>query len=145
MREHDTHDVSEIQAVIEQLFSAISWNPGKAPDWETFRSLCLDDALLVPAARPARPTALAPFIQRMDEQRNGGQLSDFQERVLAHDVGVFGNVAVARSSFATSINQGTEARGVNAFMLIKDGGSWRIAAMSWDNESEDHPVPADFT
>lgn len=144
MPERYAHDVSEIQAVIEQLFSAISWNPAKAPDWETFRSLCLDDVLLVPAARPASPTALATFIGMMDGQRSSGQLSDFQERVLAHDVGVFGNIAVARSSFATRVNQGSEGRGVNAFMLVKDAGVWRIAAMSWDNESEGHPVPDAF-
>jgi hypothetical protein len=145
MSERYAHDVSEIQAVIEQLFAAICWNPGNAPDWETFKGLCLDDALLIPAARPARPTELRSFIEMMDEQRHGGKLAEFRERVLAHDVGVFGNVAVARSSFATSVNQGSEGRGVNAFMLIKNADSWRIAAMSWDNESEEHPIPADLS
>ncbi|MFO7552451.1 MAG: DUF4440 domain-containing protein [Haliea sp.] len=144
MTDRYTDDIKEIENTIEALFSAICWSPDKAPDWERFAGLCLDDVVLVPAARPAKTTALKPFIATMSKQRDEGGLLNFHERVFAHDVGVFGNVAVARSSFATSINKATETRGVNAFMLVKSDGAWHIAAMSWDNESEAHPVPADL-
>ncbi len=140
---NDTHvdDVEAIGRLMAELFEAISWSPESPPDWQRFSQPCLDDLLMVPAARPAKTTALQPFMEMMQKQRDDGNLVNFNERTLGHHVRVFGNIAIAMCGFETRINDGDPQRGVNAFMLVKSEGSWRIAAMSWDNETDSRRLP----
>ncbi len=37
-------------------------------------------------------------------------------------------------------NETEVVRGVEAFLLVKDDGVWRIASQAWDTESESNPV-----
>ncbi|MDA5192929.1 nuclear transport factor 2 family protein [Govanella unica] len=144
MTDHYAADIKAIEALIDTMFRSITWSPQAAPDWDGFAAPCLDEALLIPASRPAKPTTVQPFVAMMQKQRDDGNLVDFEEHTIGHHVRVFGNTAIAMSSFATRINKGDERRGVNAFMLVKTEDRWRIAAMCWDNESADHALPADL-
>jgi hypothetical protein len=74
----------------------------------------------------------------------GKELQSLDEAVLGTNVTVFGNIAVAIAVCAMRENGTTENRTVEMLLLVKDQGSWRIAAQAWDRASETNPVPAQF-
>lgn len=142
-RDHQ-RDIEAIEKTIEDMFAAISWSAESPPDWKKFAAPALEGAVLAPSARPAALKGMEEFVAGMKNQRDSGNLVDFEERVLGHHVRVFGNIAVALSSYASRINEGDEMRGVNAFLLVKTEGSWRIAGMAWDGATEERPLPDDL-
>lgn len=138
-----TDNIKEIETVVEQLFGAISWSASSPPDWKAFSDCCLPGAKLFPASRPVNPTDLLPFIEMMQGQYEG-DLKDFDEAVTGHHVRVFGNIAIAFSGYTQRINGGDLTRGVNGFVMIRNDGKWKIAAMCWDGEKEGAQVPEDL-
>jgi hypothetical protein len=70
------------------------------------------------------------------------RLRSFEEAVLGSEVDVFGNIAVALAACEMTENAGDTNRGVEALLLIKDAGIWRIVSQAWDRESESEPIPA---
>jgi hypothetical protein len=66
----------------------------------------------------------------------------FAEAVLGTEVPVFGNIAVALAACEMTGNDRDTNRGVEAKLLIKDEGVWRIVSQAWDVESESKPIPA---
>lgn len=139
-----SEDIAVIGSMIDDMFSAISWDESARPDWDRFSAPCFEGVMLYPSARPVNPTALAPFTKMMVGQRDSGKLKTFEEKTLGHHVRVFGNIAVALSSFETTINGGETSRGVNGFLLIREQDDWKIVAICWDSESEGRPIPADL-
>ena len=61
--------------------------------------------------------------------------------MLGSEVHVFGNVAVALGVCKNLENNTQVTRGVEAFLLIKDAGAWRIVSQAWDTESETNAIP----
>lgn len=136
-----SEDERAIRALIADGFDAISWSPDTPPDWGRFFGPYLDGAAMVPSARPAGFTDPASFRERMTGQREGGAMTRFEEAMLGCEVRVFGSIAVASASFEMSVNGGAPSRGVNMYLCVKDAGSWKIAAVAWDNESDAVPIP----
>lgn len=73
--------------------------------------------------------------------REQGTLERFVEHMLGLEIRVFGHVAVALAGCEMHENERTVTRDVSAFLLLKDGGHWRIAAQGWDRERADLPLP----
>ena len=99
------------------------------------------DASLYPAARPAQRQTVQAFVARM-QGLAATKLRSFEEAVLGSEVHVFGNIAVALAACEMTENGGDTNRGVEALLLIKDAGVWRIVSQAWDRESESKPIPA---
>ena len=136
----ENEDERAIKALIGAHFDALRWSPGTAADWATFAADFLPDASLFPAARPARRQTLDAFITRMNGVA-AGALRSFEEKTLGMQVLVFGNVAVVLAA-SEMLENGTEVNhDVSGYLLLKDGGKWRIAAHAWDKASEQRPVP----
>jgi hypothetical protein len=135
-----TDDVAEIRSVIARQFESIGWNAGRSPDWSAFEADFLGEARLVPAARPVKTCTLGDFVERMSRVA-ANDLASLEETLLGADIRVFGNVAVALAVCAISENDAVPERGVEALLLVKDGGRWRIAGQAWDMEGPDKPVP----
>lgn len=135
-------DVAAIRGLLADGFAAISWSPTTPPDWARFFGSYIKGATLFPAARPVVPTAPEPFRIRMDEQRAGGSMIDFEETMLGSEIRVFGKIAVATAAFRARVNKTGEGAGVNMYLLVKEGDGWRIAAVAWDNASDQNPIPA---
>jgi len=102
-----------------------------------------DDATIVPAARPAVPTDIASLVKRMSGLHTNSTMKTFGERARKTVVKLFGNVAVAMGGFE-AVADGARSRGVNAFLFIREGDDWQIAAMAWDNETPATPLPEEF-
>ena len=136
-----SEDVRAIQALIARQFGSLSWSPGKSADWEAFATDFYPDAALYPAARPAKGQTVEAFVERM-KGLAAAKLHSFKETVLGTEVHVFGNVAVALAACEITENDADVNRGVEALLLIKDGGKWQIVSQAWDTESDTKPIPA---
>lgn len=137
------NDVAEIRALIRRQFENIGWTPDRPSDWAGFMDDFLPGAMLVPAARPVAPKSVEAFVERMKGIAAGG-LRSLQETVLGTEIRVFGNVAAATAVCGIAENDGPPNRGVEALLLVKDQGRWRIAAQAWDMETPQMPIPADL-
>ena len=129
-----------IRAVIDRQFASLSWDEGIAPGWDDFAGDFLDGASLYPAARPARRTSVADFVERM-RGLSDTSLRSLQETVLGTDIRVFGNIATAAVA-AEMIENGAEtSRSVEMLLLVKSKGNWKIVAQAWDKATETNPLP----
>jgi Domain of unknown function (DUF4440) len=139
MENAEKHDRRAIEAIIERQFASLGWSPGRSADWQAFAADFFPDASLYPAARPARRQTVDAFVERM--KGLGAKLRSFRESVLGTEIHIFGNVAVALAGCEITENDAEVSRGVEALLLIKDEGTWRIVSQAWDTESETKPIP----
>lgn len=137
-------DVQAIEAVIARQFGSLDWRANGSADWAGFASDFFPDASLYAAARPARAQTVEAFVDRM-KNLAGTSLRAFRQRRLGADIHTFGNVAVVLAACENLENEAELTRGVEAMLLIKDQGAWRIVAQAWDRETEGNPIPAHLT
>lgn len=136
----ESDDVQAVKTLVGAHFQGLHWTPTKRADWTTFAADFLPDASLFPAARPVRKQTLDAFITRMNGLAQG-TLRSFEETTIGMQILVFGNVAVALGA-SEMVENGVEVNhDVSGFLLVKDGGKWRIAAHAWDHASDEMPVP----
>ena len=133
-------DRRAIEAIIERQFGSLNWSPGRSADWQAFTADFFPDASLYPATRPVRRQTVDGFVERM-KSLVGAKLRSFKETVLGTDIHIFGNVAVALAACQITENDADVSRGVEALLLVKEEGTWRIVSQAWDTESEEKPVP----
>jgi hypothetical protein len=136
-------DVRAIEALIARQFTSVCWAPDQRPDWGAFAGDFFPDAALYPSARPAKRQTVEGFVERM-KGLAGATLRTFDERAAGAKVQVFGNVAVAMGVCEVRENGGAPKRGVEALLLVKDEGRWRIVAQAWDMEAGGKPIPAEL-
>lgn len=140
----DAADIAAIKEVVNVQFRSLAWKPGKDADWATFRNGFLPGATLFPAARPVQPQTAEQFVDRMNRLRVDGSLATFEETQLGCVVNVFGSVAVVMTGCEMLENGKTVTRDVSGFLLVRDGGNWRIAAQAWDMESTSQKISPDL-
>lgn len=133
-------DVRAIKDILARQLRNISWSDDKESDWNQVAEDFLPGAPLYPAARPARTQTAGGFIDRMKTLSQSG-LRSFEQTMLGAEVHVFGTVAVAMGVCRNLENGVDEVRGVEAYLLVKDGGAWRIAAQAWDTEDDARKIP----
>jgi ketosteroid isomerase-like protein len=138
-----TDDHRAIEAIIERQFGSLNWHPGTSGDWAAFATDFHPEAVLFPTARPAKVQTVAAFIARMKGLAEG-PLQTFGERVLGTQIHVFGNIAVALAGCEIIENGEKVTRGVEALLLVKDDGVWRIVAQNWDTEREGLALPSEL-
>ncbi len=128
----------------EVMMKALSWSPKQAPDWDAFKSLFHNNALLTPAARPSAPISVESFIQRMTAQRDSGALVNFTEIQLAQETHIFGNIATVFQVYRTIVNGGNPGHGISAMTWIHDQEQWSCISMAWDAASEGKEIPSKY-
>ena len=136
----ETDDLRAIKTLIAHHFDSLRWTAGARPDWETFSADFLPDASLYGAARPVRRQTLDAFIARMNGVAEG-TLHSFEEKTLGMQVLIFGKVAVVLAASEMLENGTNVNHDVSGYLVLKDEGTWRIAAHAWDKASEQKPVP----
>lgn len=145
-------DVRTIDGLIEAYYASTSGPAGQARDWERFKSLFLAEAHLI-AARPsgAEGGGAMPFIMTADNyiasNRTYFEKGGFFDSEVARRTEKFGNIAAVLSTYASRRSEAAPepySRGLNSFQLIWDGQRWWIAAVIWEYEREDNPLPARY-
>jgi hypothetical protein len=138
-----TEDHKAIRAIVERQFDSLNWSPTVSADWSAFLRDFLFGASLYPAARPAKSQKPEEFIERMKGLASS-KLHSFEEKLLGHDVRVFGNVAVAVAACQITENEKQATRGIEMMLLIKNEGRWQIVSQAWDTERDSKSIPPDL-
>lgn len=133
-------DEEAIRQVVSRQFGSLDWCEGKDADWQAFAGDFHSDASLFPSARPAQKQTVEGFMERMKGLAHR-DLRSFRERLLGTEVSIFGNVAIAMAACEITENNDKVSRGVEAILLIKDNGAWRIVSQAWDMEREGNLIP----
>lgn len=142
-------DRAEIETTIDNLYDVISGPVGEARDFDRMRSLFVENASM--GAVTAGPDGegrgvvfgVEGYIERSGEWlvENG-----FTETATRTDIDIWGELAVARSSYE-GVNGRTGETiliGVNFITLFKIEGEWKVASILWRQQTEDIPVAEAF-
>lgn len=140
------------EGLIEALYRMVSIDPGPEPDWNMFRDVFLDEALLVFSPRgsqPMRPMSVDGFIQDWRDFWRDAELETrgFYETIAAMKVTRFGSLAHAFVVFEPRFGEGgpdTRLRGLDSIELAHDGTRWWVAAITTDFEGPNQTIPDDI-
>ncbi len=148
-------DASSVDAIVTALYASVSHGPEYEPGWDRLRALFLPGAIVVP---PKRPDAEAfavldadAFVERIRRyiagRKEKGERLGFTEREIARREHCFGHVCQVFSTYETVYapdDTAPFARGVHSIQLVDDGKRWWIAALVWDGERADNPIPTEL-
>ncbi|HTR03703.1 MAG TPA: hypothetical protein VMN82_10945 [Thermoanaerobaculia bacterium] len=148
-------DWSSVDAIVTALYASVSHGPDSEPNWTRLRNLFLPQAIVVP---PKPPDAEAftvldgeKFEARVRRyiagRRERHERLGFTEREIARREHRFGSVCQVFSTYETLYaphDPQPFARGVHSIQLVDDGRRWWIAALAWDVERPDRPIPPDL-
>jgi len=144
-------DVASIDAIIAAAYDSISGPAGQKRDWDRERTLYYPGARLIPTAKPGTNSGLAPqildvdgFIARVEPYfaEHG-----FFEKEIARRTEQSGHIAHVWSTYESRHNPDDPEpfmRGINGIQLFYDGSRWWIVTIFWQQESTDHPIPAEY-
>ena len=138
-------DVGTIADIMRVSYEVISGPAGTPRQWDRDRTLYMPGATFVAMSR--RDGKVQTTIMTTEEYRQKSDARFVAEGLFETEIGSrverFGNVAQVRSvSVARRTPKGpVEGRYVNYAQLFWDGTRWWIAAMVWDEERPDNPIP----
>lgn len=145
-------DSSSVDMIVTALYSSVSHGPEYEPNWDRLRGLFLPKAIVVPPKRADAEAFTVLDVDALEERirmsiagrRERGEQLGFTEREIARRENRFGNVCQVFSTYETvraPKDPAPFARGIHSIQLVTDGHRWWIAALAWDNEREDNPIP----
>lgn len=139
-----------LDQTVQALYATISGPPGRARDWQRFRSLFRPDAKLM-AAAPGEASVGRLVTMSPDEYiaRNNDYLvrEGFFETELARRTESFGAIAHVFSTYATRLGRPdakAAQKGINSIQLWFDGKRWWIVSLVWQAETPRHPLPKKY-
>jgi hypothetical protein len=146
-------DGSSVDAIVAGLYASVSHGPEYEPNWDRLRNLFLPGAMVVPPKpRDAeRVTVLTvdEFVERVRRyiagRRQKGEPLGFTERETSRRADCFGRMCQVFSTYEilrAPRDPAPFTRGIHSLQLLDDGRRWWIAAMVWDTEPPDNPIPA---
>lgn len=119
------------------LYRSISGPAGAPRDWS------LNDSLFAPGAHSYvlhrtpdgdRDAEILTQAQYRASRQPYFETNDFYEVEVAHHADLRGNTALVYSEYESRRTADGPAfdRGVNAIMLVRLGGAWRITSIAWE-------------
>ncbi len=143
---------TRIDALIDSLYAAVSFEPGEIPDWDRARSFFLPEALLVVAPRgpgSGQVMDLEAWIRDFVEFHEQQDIATkgFHEAIANREVVVYGNIAHAFVVFEPRIGpswEGPTIPGVDSIEMVRHGGRWWIVAITTQFSSPEMPIPDRF-
>lgn len=137
------------EGLIRALYDMASFDAGPEPDWEIFRDVFLEGAVIVFSPRqnrPMRALSIDGFIQDWRDFFRDAELTDkgFYETIADMEVTEFGGMAHAFVIFEPRIGKEAPAqqiRGLDSIELAFDGQRWWVAAITTDFEGPGKTIP----
>jgi hypothetical protein len=137
-------------ATLEQLPKAIDdavSGPGNK-DRSCLRDLLLPEARLIPVSASPDGQAKTAVLTADDYISRSAKRGDkaFYERQIKYSSEVYGNIAHLWSTYEIRESPDGKAimRGINSIEAVNDGTRWRVLEISWQAESPQNPLPAQF-
>ena len=138
-------DVATLDGILAAFYEVISGPAGEPRQWDRDRTLYLPGARQVATGvTGSKPYALVMDHAEYVERSNDAMLREgFFESEIHRAVERFGNLAHVYSTYESrrSRDGPVFARGVNSIDLYFDGTRWWIAAVAWDSERPENPIP----
>ena len=143
-----TAQQSSVDTIISELYSSISFNENKEPDYDKFQSLFIEGARLI-SVRDTTSATLTPadYESLMNKRRSSGTLLAFEEKELHREMDKYGNILHVFSTYQTRVKtpDGEEsARGINSIQLMKKDGHWKVTSLIWYEANEANPIPSQY-
>ena len=137
--------MTDLEALMDAFFAAVSFEAGQAPAYERLRELVLPNGLLIKNSGDAPEVATVDeFIQPRQALVDAGELTSFAEFETHAITETFGQVAHRLSTYGKrGVTDGTafEGRGVISTQFVQTPEGWRISSMAWDDERPGLTVP----
>lgn len=142
-------DWASPRSVVHALHETISAGPGEQRDWDRFRDLFLDGAMISMAIKsPQASGIVAATTEELIEQTEANYAATgFHEIALIVDVTQFGAMALVTNSFEIKLRRDDAEplmRGLNHLQLLNDGERWWIVSNVSTVESSDWKLPTAF-
>jgi hypothetical protein len=151
-------DSATAEAAARAIYDAVSAPAGSVPNWDRVRSLFVPEAVVV--LRTSRTTTsvftldgfIKDFADFYETPKKYGdaplapRAAGFTEKVLASRAQEFGeiaHVAVLYEARIVGLSR-PPTRGVDLWLLTRQGERWRIAAVVNEVVSADRPLPPDL-
>lgn len=139
-------DVASIDGIIAAFYDIVSHAPGEPVDWARDSTLYLRD-LRFKIVQPGDGGARVAIV---DHARFAAAQSDvsegFYEREIHRVTNQFGPMAQVFSTYEwrRAPDGPAGGRGINLIELFHDGRRWWISSAMWMQETESHPIPAQY-
>lgn len=137
LREYARTVTPSIDDVTRAFFAAFT-NKGKAPDVDALYRLFVPSAIIVKcSAGGAEIYTLSEFVEPRRQLLTSGKLVDFEEREISGRTDVFRGIAQRFSDYEKSgVLDGKPftGRGKKTLQLVLSHGTWKISALSWEDE-----------
>jgi len=147
-----SEDVESIESIIASAYEAIARAPGENFDWERFRSLFIEEAILIPNTEQSNGEfsvlSVQGFVDWVDSVTTIGDENDmgFAEEGYHNKIDRYGDVANVMSSYQKHYwgQDQILGRGINSFQLVWNSDRWWIAGIAWDETSAAGAIPSEY-
>jgi hypothetical protein len=127
-----------IEFLLEKLYAVISFEESEEPDWaglgEVFSKYARITRITPEGTDHLDPQSFLAMTRNLLEV---GAYTSFYELEVARTVQQFGDIAQIWSTYETRRNRAAReplGRGINSIQLIREGGSWRVLGLLWDEQ-----------
>lgn len=143
-------DVESVDAIIDAVYDVISGDAGVRRDWDRFGSLFAPGATLSPTV--AGPGGVygrniitpAQYAENAGAWLEGNGFHEIEINRVTERYGVIAHAFSTYESRRAASDPEPFARGINSFQLMNDGSRWWVVSIFWQEESEEHPIPAKY-
>jgi hypothetical protein len=130
-----------LAALLERLYTVISFEEGDEPDWQGLNEVFSKHARIT-RITPEGTDYLDPstFLAMTHSLVDLGAYTSFYEVEVARRVERFGDIAQVWSVYETRRNKHARdalGRGVNSIQLIRENDTWRVLGLLWDETHTD--------
>ncbi|MEQ8905239.1 hypothetical protein [Ekhidna sp.] len=139
--------VQTLDSTIETLYDVISGEAGEKRNWELFKYLFTDDAMLLPSGPNEDGEIGYRAMTPEDYIGSSGvwlEENGFFEKEIFRVTETFGSVTHIFSTYESYRSESDEkpfTRGINSIQLMNDGERWWVVNIYWTGEREDNPIP----
>ena len=131
------------EAVVDEAYRLISFEPGSEPRWDRFKALFSPRAVLAFRIFPEDDAVtimdLDDYIVR--QMREGMKEDGYSETILRRDWLVFGDVAEARVVFEMKFGEAAPIPALDVYQLVRREGRWWIVSIISEIPRPGTPLP----
>ena len=132
-------DQEKIDQTIQELFKAICFKKDTATNMRDLIPIFIEGGLLIDYNGEA-PIVLTvgDFVDDFEGRVRQGLIQSLDDREVRSFTSIYGKIAHRTSYYEARHSEADPepfARGVNSIQLIRESDSWKVASMSWNDDT----------